>query len=652
MTTVKAAETPPTPNIKYNTLPTTYQQYIHLSRYARWLPEENRRETWPETVTRYFDFFDWHLKEFTKGKLTKADREVLESAVLNLEVMPSMRCLMTAGDALARENIAGYNCSFVAVDNPRAFDEILYVLMNGTGVGFTVERQDVGQLPVVNEEFNRTDTSIIVPDSKLGWAKGLRELIAMLYVGQIPSWDLSRIRPAGAPLKTFGGRASGPDPLDDLFNFCVDRFTRAAGRKLNSLECHDIVCKIAEVVVVGGVRRSALLSLSNLSDERMRHAKSGQWYTTEPQRTLSNNSACYTEKPDIGIFMAEWLSLYESKSGERGIFSREASRAQAVKTGRRDPDHEFGTNPCSEIILRPKEFCNLSEIIVRENDTMPSLREKVRLAAILGTIQATLTNFRYVTSGWAKNCKEERLLGVSLTGIQDCDLTNKRKEGLEKRLEELKTIAVETNKEWAKKFGINQAAAVTCVKPSGTVSQLVDSASGIHSRHNPHYIRTVRADKKDPLAKMMVDVGFPVEDDVVQPNHNYIFSFPIKTPKKSIFRNDMSAIDQLELWLLYQRHWCEHKPSCTVSVKESEWFEVGSWVYKHFDEMSGVSFLPFTDHIYKQAPYIDCSEKEYDDFVKKMPKQVEWIKLMNYENSDQTISSQELACSADAGCEL
>lgn len=648
MTTTEAS----LPNIKYNTLPTTYQQYIHLSRYARWLPEENRRETWNETVIRYFDFFDWHLKEYTKGKLTKADREILESAVLNLEVMPSMRCLMTAGPALARENIAGYNCSYVAVDNPRAFDEILYILMNGTGVGFTVERQDVTQLPVISEEFNSTDTSIVVPDSKLGWAKGLRELIAMLYVGQIPSWDLSRIRPAGSPLKTFGGRASGPGPLDELFNFCVDRFTRAAGRKLNSLECHDLVCKIAEVVVVGGVRRSALLSLSNLSDERMRHAKSGQWQGTEGQRALSNNSACYTEKPDIGIFMAEWLSLYESKSGERGIFSRVASQKQAMLSGRRDPDFEFGTNPCSEIILRPREFCNLSEVVVREKDSMNTLKEKVKLATILGTMQATLTNFRYITSAWAKNCEEERLLGVSLTGIMDNVLTNGKQSGLPHRLGELKQIAIDTNKEWAKKFGINQAAAITCVKPSGTVSQLVDSASGIHCRHNPYYIRSVRADKKDPLAKMMVAEGFPVEDDVMKPDHSYVFSFPIKTSQKSIFRNDMTAIGQLEHWLTYQRHWCEHKPSCTVSVKEEEWFEVGSWVYKHFDEMSGVSFLPFTDHIYKQAPYIDCNEKEYDEFLNKMPNQVEWIKLMDYENSDQTIASQELACSAGTGCEV
>lgn len=632
-------------------LPTLYQQFIHLSRYARWLPEQGRRETWNETVARYFDFFEWQLQENTKGKLSKADREELENAVLVLDVMPSMRCLMTAGEALARENIAGYNCSFVAIDNPRSFDEILYILMNGTGVGFSVERQFTNSLPVVAEEFHSTETTIIVADSKLGWAKALKELIAMLYTGQIPSWNLSKIRPAGAPLKTFGGRASGPEPLDDLFHFCVRIFSGASGRKLTSIECHDLVCKIAEIVVVGGVRRSALLSLSNLSDERMRHAKSGEWHIANSQRALSNNSAAYTEKPDIGIFMAEWLSLYESKSGERGIFSRKASQNKAIEGGRRDPDHQFGTNPCSEIVLRSKQFCNLSEVIARPSDSMEELERKVRLATILGTMQSTLTSFRYVGSAWKRNCEEERLLGVSLTGIMDSELTNGKKKNLEDRLRALRQVAVDTNKEWAKKLGINQSTAITCVKPSGTVSQLVDAASGIHARHNPFYIRTVRGDKKDPLAKMMVDVGFPVEDDIMQPTHNWVFSFPVKAPSNAIFRKDMSAIEQLEHWLVYQRAWCEHKPSCTVSVKEDEWFEVGAWVYKHFDEISGISFLPFSDHIYKQAPYTDCSKEEYNEQSKRMPKSVDWSELARYENTDQTLGSQELACAAGE-CEI
>lgn len=635
-------------------LPTPYQSYIHLSRYSRWLPEKNRRETWEETVGRYFDFFDDHIQENTKGKIPKAVRAELEEAVLNLDVMPSMRCLMTAGPALARENIAGYNCSYVAIDSIRAFDEVLYILMNGTGVGFSVEEHYIQQLPVVNEEFNPTDTSVVVPDSKLGWAKALREILAMLYAGQVPQWDLSRLRPAGAPLKTFGGRASGPDPLDTLFTFCVNTFSGAAGRRLTSLECHDIVCKIAESIVVGGVRRSALISLSNLSDERMRHAKTGQWWDMEGQRALANNSAVYNENPEMGIFMQEWQSLYESKSGERGIFSRAASIRQAGKNGRRDIEWEFGTNPCSEIILRSREFCNLSEIVVRAGDTEESLKRKVRLATILGTIQSTLTNFRFVSAAWKKNCEEERLLGVSMTGIMDCRLTNGQSGtfALEKRLNHLKEVAIETNAEWAKTFGINVSAAITCVKPSGTVSQLVDAASGIHARHSEYYIRTIRADKKDPLAKMMVDKGFPVEDDVMQPDNNYVFSFPVKGPKYAIFRDEKNAIEQLELWLTYQRHWCEHKPSVTISVKDHEWLEVGAWVYKHFDEMSGVSFLPSVGHIYQQAPYQECDKQKYEEALKHIPQNVDWGELSDYENTDQTTGSQELACSGPSGCEI
>ena len=635
-----------------NYLPTSYQEFIHLSRYSRWLPEKERRETWDETVARYFDFFKEHLNDLHEYKLTDKLRKELEEAVLSQKVMPSMRCLMTAGEALKRENIAGYNCSYVAVDRPQAFDEILYVLMNGTGVGFSVERQYVTNLPDVAEEFFESDTTITVADSKLGWAKALKEMVGMLYIGQIPRWDLSKIRPAGAPLKTFGGRASGPEPLENLFNFCVTVFKSAKGRKLSSIECHDIVCKIAEVVVVGGVRRSALISLSNLSDDRMRAAKSGQWWDDNPQRALANNSACYTEKPDIGVFMTEWKSLYESKSGERGIFNRQSAVKMAAKNGRRNTeDYDFGTNPCSEIILRNREFCNLSEVVVRASDTKETLLEKVRLAAILGTIQSTLVNFKYVSSSWRKNCEEERLLGVSLTGIMDCSLTNGKEDGLDKLLEELKAEAVKTNAEFAKKMGINQSVAVTCVKPSGTVSQLVDAASGIHARHNPYYIRTVRGDKKDPLTKMMLDAGFPVEDDAMNPSNTSVFSFPMKVDQSAVFRTDMSAIEQLELWLSYQKHWCEHKPSVTISVKEDEWMEVGAWTYKNFDFMSGVSFLPFSEHTYKQAPYQDCTKEEYEFFVDRMPVEVEWSKLSEYEKTDMTIGAQELACAAGF-CEI
>ena len=633
-------------------LPTPYQEYIHLSRYSRYDYQKNRRETWEETVDRYFNFFKGHLLEQCEFKVPPSVITNIKNAILNLEIMPSMRCLMTAGEALKRENVAGYNCSYIAIEGFRSFDELLYVLMNGTGVGFSVERQYVQNIPVINEEFYDTDTIIMVSDSKLGWAKAFRELIFLLAAGQIPKWNLTRVRSAGSPLKTFGGRASGPEPLEDLFKFCVNIFKGAAGRKLTSLEAHDICCKIAEIVVVGGVRRSALLSASNLSDDRMRHAKSGRWWESNVQRALANNSACYTEKPDMGIFMEEWKSLYESKSGERGIFNRNAAKEQAARNGRRDPDQEFGTNPCSEIILRSREFCNLTEMVIREDDTQETLKQKVKLATILGTWQSTLTNFKYLNKKWKENCDEERLLGVSMTGIMDCPLTHSYNNGLGDLLKELKQVAIDTNKEWAKKLNINQSVAITCVKPSGTVSQLVDSASGIHARHAPYYIRTVRADKKDPLAKMMHDQGFPVEDDVTKPDHTWVFSFPIKGPERGIYRKDMSAIEHLELWKIYQDSWCEHKPSITVSVNEDEWLAVGAWVYKNFNKMSGVSFLPFADHSYRQAPYQDCSKQEYETLLKKMPDDIEWAKLSEYEEKDMTHGSQELACNAEGGCEI
>jgi len=631
-------------------LPTQYQSFIHLSRYSRWLESEGRRETWEETVDRYFTFFDKHWNQ--KGvKIPKTTREELREAVLNLEIMPSMRSLMTAGEALIRDNTAGYNCSYVAVNKVRAFDEILYVLMCGTGVGFSVERQYVEKLPTISEQFSNSDTIIVVKDSKEGWAKAYRELVSLLIGGQIPSWDLSKIRPAGARLKTFGGRASGPRPLEELFHFTVDTFKRAAGRKLTSMECHDIICKVAEVVVVGGVRRSALISLSNLTDERMREAKTGQWWLENPQRALANNSVAYKEKPDIGVFMEEWLSLYKSKSGERGIFNRQAAQKTVAKLGdRRDSSYEFGTNPCSEIILRDKEFCNLSEVIVRKDDTPESMKRKVRLAAILGTWQASLTHFPYLSSEWKKNCEEEALLGVSLTGILDSPMMCSQGPNLDLLLETLKGDAVATNKEWAKRIGINPAAAITCVKPSGTVSQLTDSASGIHARHNKYYIRTVRADRKDPLCQFMVDKGFPHEPCNMRPDHTMVFSFPMNAVD-SLTRNDMTAIEHLNLWLKYQRHWCEHKPSITITVREHEWLEVGAWVYAHFDEISGISFLPHSDHSYKQAPYQDCTQEQYEAALAAMPKGVNWSELVNYEKEDKTVGVQTFACTGDK-CEI
>ena len=640
-------------------LPSSYQDFIHLSRYSRWLENENRRETWEETVDRYFNFFEKHLKDNHNYVEDKEVVEELRTAVLNLEVMPSMRALMTAGTALERENVAGYNCSFVAMNNLKSFDEILYVLMCGTGVGFSVERDFVNKLPTLAEEFSESHTTIVVQDSKLGWAKAYRELVSLLVNGQVPKWDLSKVRPAGARLKTFGGRASGPEPLEDLFRFTVDSFSKAAGRKLNSIEVHDIVCKIAEIVVVGGVRRSALISLSSLTDERMRDAKTGQWWDANPQRALANNSVAYKERPEIGTFMDEWVSLYKSKSGERGMFNRKAAVDQVASVQElrgddhvgRNANYEFGTNPCSEIILRDKEFCNLSEVVIRVDDDKESLMRKVRLASILGTWQSTLTNFKYLSSVWKKNCEEERLLGVSLTGIMDCPLTNGETLGLAELLTDLRVEAVDVNKQFAEKIGINQSASVTCVKPSGTVSQLVDAASGIHARHSPYYIRTVRADIKDPLCKFMVDKGFPAEPCVMKPDHTMVFSFPIKSPENATCRSDMTALEQLEMWLTYQNYWCEHKPSVTITVKEDEWMDVGAWVWKHFDQVSGISFLPHSDHSYRQAPYQDCDEETYINLLSEMPVGVDWSELASYEETDNTSGTQTFACSGDS-CEV
>jgi ribonucleoside-triphosphate reductase len=627
-----------------NYLPTDYQSFIHKSRYARWLDKEGRRETWGETVSRFM--------ENIVHPVTGADTYIkdIEEAILSLEVMPSMRSLMTAGPAAMRDNISMYNCSYIAVDNIVSFDEAMHVLMCGTGVGFSVERQYVQKLPEVPELFD-SETNIVVKDSKEGWAKALRQLIALLYSGEVPTWDVTRIRPAGARLKTFGGRASGPAPLVDLFNFVIRTFREAQNRKLSSIECHDIMCKIGEVVVVGGVRRSAMISLSNLSDDRMRHAKSGSWWDNNPHRALANNSVSYSEKPDSLSFMREWMALVESGSGERGIFNREAAKKQAAKNGRRDPNHEFGTNPCSEIILRSGQVCNLTECVVRATDDIESLEKKVRIATILGTIQSTYTKFPYLRKMWQRNTEEERLLGVSITGIMDNPLLTTKNAGLEKTLEHLKSIAVATNAEWAERLGIPVSTAITCVKPSGTVSQLVNSASGIHARHSPYYIRTVRGDNKDPLTQFMIDQGIPNAPDVMKPDQTTVFSFPQKAPDGAVCTKDTTAIEQLEMWLMYQRYWCEHKPSVTINVRSDEWFEVGAFVYKHFDEMSGVSFLPFNEHTYQQAPYQDCGKSDYQELLSLMPKKINWEDLSDYEKEDNTAGSQTLACSGDS-CEI
>lgn len=623
--------------------PTQLQEYVHLSRYARWLEEENRRESWAETVARYTKFFSDRF-----GDAYPAER--INSSILSLRTMPSMRALMTAGAALDKDEVAGFNCSFIAIDHIRAFDEILYILMCGTGVGFSVERQSITNLPTISEDFHTSDTLITVRDSKIGWASAFRELIAMLYNGQIPKWDVSKVRPAGAKLKTFGGRASGPEPLVDLFAFSVSLFRKAAGRKLTSVECHDLVCKIADIVVVGGVRRSALISLSNLSDDRMRVAKSGQWWVDNPQRALANNSAVYTERPDMEIFLEEWMALIRSKSGERGIFNRAAAKKKALESGRRDADHDFGTNPCGEILLRSAGLCNLTEVVIRAGDTFEELMDKVEVATIIGTFQSTLTNYRYVRGIWKRNAEEERLLGVSMTGIMDHELLSRNVQEAAEWLSKLREHAIKVNAEWAAKLGINPSVAITTVKPSGTVSQLVDSSSGIHPRYSEHYIRTVRADKKDPLARFMRARGFPVEDCVMKPDSTDVFAFPVQGPKNAVFRDDMTAVEQLEHYLMFATCWCEHNPSITVYVREHEWLAVGDWVYNNFDKIGGVSFLPHSDHTYRQAPYTECSAEEYEALAAVMPT-VSWSELQEYEKEDQTTNTKTLACSAGV-CEI
>jgi ribonucleoside-triphosphate reductase len=631
-----------------------YENFIALSRYARWIPEENRRETWGETVDRYFNFMLDHLFQNYKYEPSADLLEELKNAVYDRNVMPSMRAVMTAGAALDRDHVAGYNCSFVPVDNPRSFDETMYILMCGTGVGFSVEYKYVNKLPAVPESFEKSTTVIVVEDSKTGWAKAYRELLAMLWAGQIPSIDVSKLRPAGARLKTMGGRSSGPQPLINLFDFTIAKFKGAAGRQLKPIEAHDIMCKIGEVVVVGGVRRSAMISLSNINDIEMAAAKSGNWWENNSQRALSNNSVAYSRKPEMEQFIAEWKNLYDSKSGERGIYNVAAAQKQAARWGRRDPEIHYGTNPCSEIILRPYQFCNLSEVVIRANDSKKDIQRKVELATILGTWQSTLTDFKYLRKIWKDNTEEERLLGVSITG-QFGHKFMSGQEGLAelgKFLNQIRDRAREINKDEATKIGINESAAITCVKPSGTVSQLTGVSSGMHPWHSPYYIRTVRGDKKDPLSVFLKEVGIPCEDDFMKPNDTYVFSFPVKAPEGAIIRDDLTAIDHLNTWLVYQREWCEHKPSITVSVKDDEWMEVGAWVYHYFDEVSGISFLPHSDHSYKQAPYQEVTETEYLELLAKMPSSIRWEDLSFYETEDGTSGTQTLACTSDGNCEI
>ena len=637
-----------------NTIENPYENFIALSRYAKWVEAEGRRETWGETVDRYFSFMTDHLQDNHNYIPDENLVAELKEFVFQRNVMPSMRSVMTSGAALERDNVAGYNCAFLPVDSARSFDETMYVLMCGTGVGFSVEYKYINKLPAVPEKLEKSDTVIVVEDSKQGWAKAYRELLALLWTGHIPAIDVSKVRPAGARLKTMGGRSSGPQPLVNLFDFTIAKFKNATGRNLKPIECHDIMCKIGEVVVVGGVRRSAMISLSNINDIEMAQAKSGNWWEQSPQRALSNNSVAYSRKPEMEQFIAEWKSLYDSKSGERGIYNVAAAQAQAAKFGRRDPEIHYGTNPCSEIILRPYQFCNLSEVVLRENDTKKQIERKVELATILGTWQSTLTDFKYLRKIWKDNTEEERLLGVSLTGQFGHKFMSGKEDliSLEAFLMTLRDKAREVNREESGKIGIPESAAITCVKPSGTVSQLVGVSSGMHPWHSPYYIRTVRGSKGDPISTFLKEVGIPVEDDVMKPNETYVFSFPVKAPEGAIVRNDLTAIDHLNIWLVYQRAWCEHKPSITVSVKEDEWMEVGAWVYKNFDEVSGISFLPHSEHTYKQAPYQEISKEEYDALVAKMPSNIRWEDLSFYETEDGTSTNATLACSSDGNCEL
>jgi ribonucleoside-diphosphate reductase alpha chain len=628
-----------------------YRNFIHISRYARWIESENRRETWEETVDRYCNFMRDHLVlNHGYSPNAKVFGEVRE-AILNHHIMPSMRALMTAGPALERDHIAAYNCSFIAVDSPRAFDEAMYILMNGTGVGFSVEQKYINQLPVISESFFETNTTIVVDDSKLGWAKAYKELIALLYQGQIPNWDTSKVRPSGARLKTFGGRASGPDPLVDLFKFTIETFKMASGRRLKSIEAHDIMCKVGEVVVVGGVRRSALISLSNLDDFEMAKAKSGQWWEGNSQRALANNSAVYNSKPNTAQFLREWRNLYESKSGERGIYNIDSVRKHIDKFGRRDSSLVGGTNPCGEILLRPNEFCNLTEVVIDATDTKETLLEKIRLATILGTWQSTLTNFKYIRKTWRDNCEEERLLGVSLTGIYGNKITATNGKALEALLDEMRDLSVSVNDKEAKSLNINPSVSITCVKPSGTVSQLTGVSSGIHPWYSEYYIRSVRADNKDPLTQFLKDSGIPFEADVMKPEVTTVFYFPIKAPKNAILTKDLTAIDHLEMWKTYRTHWTEHNPSVTINVEEDEWMRVGAWVFDNFDSIGGVSFLPAVEHSYKQAPYQEVSKEEYESWLSKMPDSIRWDMLSLYETTDGTTGSQELSCVAGA-CEI
>lgn len=623
---------------------TPFQSFIFISRYSRWLPSHNRRESWDECVDRWWNYF-------TDKVPTLAERPDVKEAILNLEVLPSMRSLMTAGIALDHDNTCLYNCSYLPIESVDSFAELFVILMNGTGTGYSVERQYTDKLPTVaNKIVKNFDKVIVVEDSKEGWGNALKTLFNDLYSGKHPKWDLSKVRPSGARLKTFGGRASGPAPLDNLFKFLVKVFYNAQGRKLSALECHDTCCAIANAVIVGGVRRSAMISLSDLGDREIAMCKSGAWWEQAGFRSYANNSAVYRGKPPMGQFLEEWTSLYNSHSGERGMINRRALQEQAVKWGR-EKNCEYGTNPCAEIILKPFEFCNLSTVVVRTDDTAASLKKKVELATIIGTVQSTFVKFPYLRPEWKKNCEEERLLGVSMTGIFDNKLTSglEGKPKLVRLLENLRDHATATNLKWAEKLGINPSKSITCVKPEGTTSCLVDSASGLHPRYADYYFRRIRLDKKDPLYNLMKDQGVPCEDDVINPTSTAVFTFAMKAPRGTVTTEDLRALDHLDLWKTYQEHYCHHKPSVTVNYKDSEFLEVGNWLWENFDMATGIAFLPGGDnHTYAQAPFEQIDSATYAAHPKV---KVNFNDLMKYESEDNTEVGKEFACSA-GGCQI
>lgn len=627
---------------------TPYQDFIFYRTYSRWNDDLGRRETWQETVDRYMSF----MRKNVGDKLTFEEYQEIREAILKHEVMPSMRLMWGAGGPTARCNVSAYNCSYLAIKELRDFAETLYLLCSGTGVGFSVEKAAVDQLPVVQPQKGVPSKYFVIDDSKEGWAEALHDCLHALFNGEDAIFDFSQIRPAGARLKTMGGRAAGPQPLMDLLEFTKEVVLARQGKKLRPIDVHDIMTKIGEIVVAGGVRRSAMISLSDLEDAEVQHAKDGRFWEHSAHRALANNSAVYKQKPTREEFLSEWDALRKSGSGERGIFNR-GSLTEQVPARRLFEWNGVvpalaGTNPCGEIVLKDKQFCNLTEIVARAEDTEETLLKKARIATILGTYQSTLTDFKFLSSEWKRNCEDERLLGVSITGQWDSPAVRD-----EQVLTRMKHVAQDTNSEYAKRFGINPSTAITCVKPSGTVGQLVNASPGLHARYSEYYLKRVRISVTDPLFKMLRDLGVPSHPEVGQGEstaNTFVLDFPIASPQGAVTADKLSAIAQLEHWLMMKRSWTEHNPSCTIYIKDGEWEQVRDWIYEHWDLVGGLSFLPYEDHVYELAPYTPISKEEYEKLASLFPK-IDFSVLTRYEKDDETTGAQELACVA-GGCEL